>query len=77
MPVDGSQLHREGSLVRVHANDSDQHQQPLSVLTSVEGDKGSVVSSKHREPETVSAEETWYEDPSHTSAPHAGQIISM
>ena len=48
------QLHREGSLVRVHSSDSDGHHQLLSVLTSVEGECGSVASCKHREPQSVS-----------------------
>ena len=51
------QLHREGSLVRVHCSEAGQLQQPLSVLTSVEGDSGTVVSVKCREPSSVSGEE--------------------
>ena len=50
------QLHRVGSLVRVHCSEAGQQQQPLSVLTSVEGESGTVVSVKCREPSSVSGE---------------------
>ena len=50
LPVPGQQLHREGSLVQVHTSDQPL---PLAVLTSVDGDSGTVVSPGNREPQTV------------------------
>lgn len=49
------QLHREGSLVIVHNKDDNiaDQRQPLSVLTSVEGDNGTVISCDNREPQSV------------------------
>ena len=48
------QLHRDGSLVKVHSKESERQQGQLSVLTSVLGESGTVASCEHREPQSVS-----------------------
>lgn len=71
------QLHREGSLVQLHSSGSDPHQQPLSVLTSVEGESGSVVSSKHRDPKTVRGKEVYYDRLSSHFYPYRSSYLNV